>query len=221
MGQEKCPLAWRAKSWCKEDELLLPDNSCRSLKGPSIVFLWPAQAKVRIASYWTKHSKREYFLSNQYSSSFTPRLLHVADSCFPVFDPSSGDPTSAVIQATRQQLVSLCRSVVEEEENQPLCPLLTSHYLRNCSVWFRISWAHHFFLCCQSLMRCLTNSTTTHLHCVLPFLTNMKQVGKTQIGVNLGLGKGFVQSASSRWKKSNAIDELNRVFLTEPTDASN
>ena len=26
MGQEKCPLAWRAKAWYAEDELLLPDD---------------------------------------------------------------------------------------------------------------------------------------------------------------------------------------------------
>ena len=43
----------------------------------------------------------------------------------PVLDQYSGDSSSAPIQATGHQLVSLCRSVVEEEKNQLLCPLMT------------------------------------------------------------------------------------------------
>ena len=69
---------------------------------------------------------RVYFVSNQYHSSITPRLLHVCDSFFPALDQYSGDPSSSLIQATRYQLVSLFRSVVEEGENQILGPLMTS-----------------------------------------------------------------------------------------------
>ena len=56
----------------------------------------------------------------------TPRWLHVCNSYFPVLDQYSGDPSSSVIRATGHQLVSLCRSVVEEEKNQLLGPLMTS-----------------------------------------------------------------------------------------------
>ena len=56
----------------------------------------------------------------------TPRWLHVCSSYFPVLDQYSGDPSSSVIRATGHQLVSICRSVVEEEKNQLLGPLMTS-----------------------------------------------------------------------------------------------
>ena len=69
---------------------------------------------------------RVYFVSNGWHSSFTPRLLHVCNPYFPVLDQYSGDPSSSVIRATGHQLVSLCRSVVEEEKNQLLGPLMTS-----------------------------------------------------------------------------------------------
>ena len=60
---------------------------------------------------------RVFFVSNEYSSSITPRLLHVCDSIFPALDQYSGDPSSSLSQATGHQLVSLCHSVVEEEKN--------------------------------------------------------------------------------------------------------
>ena len=56
----------------------------------------------------------------------TPHWLHVCNPYFPVLDQYSGDPSSSVIRATGHQLVSLCRSVVEEEKNQLLGPLMTS-----------------------------------------------------------------------------------------------
>ena len=56
----------------------------------------------------------------------TPRWLHVCNPHFSVLDQYSGDPSSSVIRATGHQLVSLCRSVVEEEKNQLLGPLMTS-----------------------------------------------------------------------------------------------
>ncbi len=31
MGQEKCPMAWRARPWCAVEELLLPEDWYRSL----------------------------------------------------------------------------------------------------------------------------------------------------------------------------------------------
>ena len=69
---------------------------------------------------------RVYLVPNEYSSSITPRLLHVCNPYSPVLDQYSGDPSSPVIRATGHQLVSLCRSLVEEEKNQLLCPLMTS-----------------------------------------------------------------------------------------------
>ena len=57
------------------------------------------------------------FCAKEYYSSITPRLLHVCDSFLPLSDQYSGDPSSSLIQATGHQLVSLCRSVVEEEKN--------------------------------------------------------------------------------------------------------
>ena len=69
---------------------------------------------------------RVYFVPNEYFSSITPRLLHVFNSYFPVLDQYSGDPSSSLFRATRHQLVSLCRPVVEEETNQLLGPIMTS-----------------------------------------------------------------------------------------------
>ena len=69
---------------------------------------------------------RVYLIPNEYYSGITPHLLHVCDSYFPVLDQYSADPLSSFIQATGHQLVSLCRSVVEEEKNQLLGPLRTS-----------------------------------------------------------------------------------------------
>ena len=70
---------------------------------------------------------RVYFVPNEYYSSITPRLLHVCDSMFAVLDQYSGDLLSSLIQARGHQLVSLCRSVVEEK-NQLLGPLMISLY---------------------------------------------------------------------------------------------
>ena len=94
--------------------------------GPSIVFLRPTQARVGVGSYWRRRLMRVYFVPNEYHSSISPRLLHVCNSCFPLLDQYSGDPSSSLIQATGHQLVSLCRSVVEDEKNQLLGPLMTS-----------------------------------------------------------------------------------------------
>ena len=94
--------------------------------GPSIVFLRPTQAKVGVTSCWRRRSMRVYFVPNEYYSIITRRLLHVCNSCFPVLDQYSGDPSSSLIRETGHQLVSLCRSVVEEEKNQLLDPVMTS-----------------------------------------------------------------------------------------------
>ena len=69
---------------------------------------------------------RVYLVPNEYYSSIGPHLLHVCDSYSPVLDQYSGDPSSSLIRATGHQLVSLCRSVMEEEKNQLLGPLMTS-----------------------------------------------------------------------------------------------
>ena len=58
---------------------------------------------------------RVYFVPNEYFSSIAPHLLHFCDSYFPILDQYSGDPSSSFIRATGGQLVSLCRSVAEEE----------------------------------------------------------------------------------------------------------
>ena len=67
-----------------------------------------------------------HLVSNEYSSSITPRLLHVCNPYFPVLDQYTEDPSSSMIRATGHQLVSLCCSVVEEEKNQLVGPLMTS-----------------------------------------------------------------------------------------------
>ena len=94
--------------------------------GPSIVFLRPTQARVGVASCLRRHLMRVYLVPNEYPSSITPRLLHVCNPYFPVLDQYTGYPSSSMIRATGHQLVSLCRSVVEEEKNQVLGPLMTS-----------------------------------------------------------------------------------------------
>ena len=45
--------------------------------GPSIVFLRPIQAKLVVDNFWRRRSMRVYFVSNEYYSSNTPRLLQV------------------------------------------------------------------------------------------------------------------------------------------------
>ena len=126
MGKQEYPLAWRAITRCAGDELLLLEDYYRSLGGPSIVFLQPTQARLGVDNCWRRRSMRVYFVSNEYSSSITLRLLHVCNSFFPALDQYSGDPSSSLIQATGHQLVSLCRSVVEEVKNQLLGPLMAS-----------------------------------------------------------------------------------------------
>ena len=69
---------------------------------------------------------RVYFVSPEYFFSITPRLLHVCNPYFPVLDQYTGDPSSSLIRATGHQLVFLSHSVVEEEKNQLLGPLMTS-----------------------------------------------------------------------------------------------
>ena len=69
---------------------------------------------------------RVYFVPNEYYSSITLRLLHLTNSYSPVLDQYSGDPPSAVIHAKGHQLLSLCRSVLEEEKNQRMGPLMAS-----------------------------------------------------------------------------------------------
>ena len=69
---------------------------------------------------------RVYCVPIEYYSSITPRLLHVCNSYFRVLDHYSGDLSSSLIQVTGYQLVSFCRSVVEDEKNQLLDPLMTS-----------------------------------------------------------------------------------------------
>ena len=112
--------------WCAGDGQLLLEDSCHSLGGPSIVFLQPTRARLGVDSYWRKRSMRVYVVPNRYYSSITHRSIHVCDSYFAVLDQYSGDPSSSLIQATRHQLLSLCRYVVEEERNQLLDPLITS-----------------------------------------------------------------------------------------------
>ena len=63
---------------------------------------------------------RVHLVSNECSSSITPHLLSA------VLDQYTGDPSSSMIRASGHQLVSLCQSVVEEEKNQLLGPLMTS-----------------------------------------------------------------------------------------------
>ena len=94
--------------------------------GPSIVFLRPTRARVGIDSCRRRRSITVYFVSNEYCSSITPRLLRVCDLYFLPLNQYSGDPSSSLIQATGHHLVSLCRSVVEEEKSQLLGPLMTS-----------------------------------------------------------------------------------------------
>ena len=69
---------------------------------------------------------RVCFVSNEYYSTITARLLDVCDSFFPALDQYFGDPSFSLFQATGHQLVSLCRSVVEEEKIQLLGPFKTS-----------------------------------------------------------------------------------------------
>ena len=69
---------------------------------------------------------RVHFVSKEYSSSITPRLLHVCNPFFPVLDQYTGELSSSMIRATGHQLVSFCRSVVEEEKNQLLGPIMAS-----------------------------------------------------------------------------------------------
>ena len=109
-----------------ESVMLLPEDWYRSLEGPSIVSLRPTQAKLGVDSCWRRRSMRVYFVSNVLYSSITPLWLHVCDSFFPALDQYSGDLSSSLILATGHQLVSLCRSVEEEEKNQLLGPVMTS-----------------------------------------------------------------------------------------------
>ena len=113
--------------------------------GPSIVFLKPARARVRVDSYWRRRLKRVYLVPNEYYYSITPRSLHVCDSYFPVLGQYSRDTSSSLIQATAHQLVSLYQSVVEEEKHQLLDPLMTRWSSGTVPYDYVILWFHHLF----------------------------------------------------------------------------
>ena len=104
------------------DGLLLPDNWEWSL---SVASLRPTQAR-GVVTFWRKYWMKVEFVPNEYFSSNTTHLFHVADSFFRILDQYSGDPSPALIQAKERQLVSLCRSVVVEEKGQLLDPLKAS-----------------------------------------------------------------------------------------------
>ena len=110
-----------------------------------------------------------------------------------------------MIRATGHQLVSLCRSVVEEEKNQLLGPLMTSEYSGNVPYDSVMLWFHHLLFCLQSLMRCWINSTRG-----LPYrgnsnvwLTQQTPVGKTLI-LN-SLGDGCALDAPSKRRRGTLL----------------
>ena len=158
--------------------------------GGSIVFLRPTQAKLGVDSCWGRRSMRVYLVPNESYSSITPHLLHVCDSFFLVLDQYSGDPSSYLIQATGHQLVSLYRSVVEEEKNQLLGPLMTSQYSETVPYDSVILRFHYVLFCCQSLMRCWTSSTRGHPRRISSnvCLTRRTPVGRKLMSISLGDG---------------------------------
>ena len=149
--QEKCPLACRERTWCAGDKLLLPDDWYHLLGRRSIVFLLLTRVRIEVANYWRRRSMSVYFVSDEYCSSMASRVLHVAYSNFPILDQYHSYPSSTVFQAIGHQLVSLYNSVVQEEENRLLGPLMTSWYLRNSPVilgfimWFLLSQLDEVF----------------------------------------------------------------------------
>ena len=126
------------RRWAVVTKRLVPLAGC-----PSIVFLRLTQARLGVDSCWRRHSMRVYFVPNESYSSSTPRLLHVCDPYFPALDQYSRDTSSSLIQATGHQLVSLCRSVVQEEKNELLGPLRTSKYSGTVPYDSVILWFHH------------------------------------------------------------------------------
>ena len=143
---------------------------------------------------------RVHFVSNEYSFSITPRLLLVCNPYFPVLDQYTGDPSSSMIWATEHQLVSLCLSVVEEEKNQLLRPLMTIHYSGTVSYDSVILWLHHLFFWLQNLMRCWTNSTRGLPQHVPPLLRHRTQVGKRL--TQASFDEGYAQNVPSKWRRA-------------------
>ena len=94
--------------------------------GPSIVLLRPTQAKLRVDNFWRRRLMKVSFVQMSNYSSVTSPFLHVCDSFLLVLDQYTADFSSSFIQATGHQLVSLCRSVEEEDKNQLLGPIMTS-----------------------------------------------------------------------------------------------
>ena len=216
MGQETCPLAWRARVWCAGDGLLLPEDWYRSLGGPSIVFLQPTLAKLGVDSCWRKRSMRVYFVANESSCSITPRLLHVCDSFLPALDQVSGDPSSSFIQATGHQLVFLCCSLVEEEKNQLLGSLMTSWYTATVPYDSVIHWFHPVFL--LELDEVLDKLNQGPSRSRLPIVDTNDTNGED---IETSHPQRRVRSKPTfKMKKSYAIDKLARFFVTGPTDAS-
>ena len=156
MEQARSPLAWRARVWCAGDGQLLLENWYRS-RGGSIVFLRPTQGRLGVDSCWRRRSMTVYFVLNEYSASIAPRLLHVSSSFFPASDQYPRDPSSSLIQATGHQLVSFCGSVVEQEKNQLLDPLMTIYCSGAVPYDSVIPGFYHMLFCCQSWMRCWTS----------------------------------------------------------------
>ena len=143
---------------------------------------------------------RVYHVPNEYSSSVTPRLLHVCNPYIPVLDQYTGDLSSSMIRATGHQLVALCRSVVEEEKNQLLVPLMTRQYSGTVPYNSVIPWFHRLLFCLQSLMMCWTNSTRGLPQHVLPLLRQRTQVKKRL--TQASLDGGYAQNVPSKWRRA-------------------
>ena len=128
-------------------------------------------------------------------------------------------PAATVIRATGHQLVSLCRSVCEEEKAQLLSPLMNGQYLPPCVVQF----------CCldiQCPLFCLVelNEVLDRLR-QGPSQSSPQRVETSDTSgdeTDASQGRRKILSKKTyRMKKVYAATELGRFFVTGASDAAN
>ena len=161
---------------------------------------------------------RLYFAPNEYCSSITPRLLHVCDSCFSCFRSElricvvflhSGHRTSIGVS------LSPCGRGGEKLAPGSINDQLV---LQNNSVWLRNSLASTCVLLLSELVEVLDKlnqgPSTSHSPIVETTDTSGEDTDTSQLRQRVRSKRTF------KMKNSNATDEMARLFVTGPKDAS-
>ena len=127
-GIEGVSAGMEIDGWLRGRHIVVTRSLVLLAGGPSMMSLRLSTVEVRAGSCWSRHlmtgnicvQMRKLLVLFQFDSKY----YHI--SC--LLDQFVTDPAAIVIRATGHQMVSLCRSVCEEEKAQLLSPLMNSLY---------------------------------------------------------------------------------------------